>query len=73
MEIITNKIGIPLLGFSHNALVSIIGPPSSASATPPMRIRKHFIIIKYIPGEQETFFLPMLKKQSVNPLYLIQD
>ncbi|NQT78053.1 MAG: hypothetical protein HQ565_10085 [Bacteroidetes bacterium] len=35
MEIITNKHGIPLLGFSHNAFVSTIGSPSSSAATPP--------------------------------------
>lgn len=35
MEILSNKEGIPLLAFSHNALVTTIGSPSSASVSPP--------------------------------------
>ncbi|MDT8392926.1 MAG: hypothetical protein RQ761_03720 [Bacteroidales bacterium] len=56
MELIQNSEGVPLIGFSYNALVTTIGSPSSASAAPPNEDPESFDGKKVYPwGEGNTF------------------
>lgn len=57
MEYLANKEGIPLIGFTRNALISTFGTPASTpAATPPNEDPESFEGIKIYPwGEGNTF------------------